>query len=296
MKKEDDTLSELRQEYKDVKKELGKYDSFIDNHPFLCIFTPFILSLVMVVVAAVNSLWWVWMAPLVLFIFFIVMLSVALFRSGKIGRINTRLDDIEHEVKLFHSKPLSATGSSGSRDTFSKDELGLWQDVNSDDKHSSKGGWIMGVVVLLVIGAVISYNRTHQTDSSTPASNEATSQQADQASIGQYQCLDDAYNAYNSSWDKADTDGDGKVSYSDGSSTITTNYYDAVISCYRTHKTADSESYIADYQAKRQQEVDSYNAYIQAVGNAAAGARNNSSSGMNCTSNSIGSSTYTRCY
>ena len=290
--KETDTLSELRHEYKSVKKELSQYDSFIDNHPFVCIFVPFTLSIVVVIVAAVNSLSWVGWAALALFVLFVVTLCIVLARTGKIAKINAKLDDIEHEVKLFHSKPHSTT------DSADRDELGLWQDINNDNgKSSGKWGWVMGVIVLLVIGSVISYNRTNQAADNNNTLNQAATQQQDtETSLSQYQCLDDAHNAYNTAWDNADTDGDGKLSYADGSHNITTNYYDAAISCYRSHKTADSNSYIADYQAKRQQEVDKYNTHIEAVGNAAAGARNNSSSSMNCTSNSIGSSTYTRCY
>lgn len=290
--KEDDTLSELRHEYKSVKKELSQYDSFIDNHPFVCIFVPFTLSIIFVIVAAVNSISWVGWTALALFVLSIAMLCIVLARTGKIAKINAKLDDIEHEVKLFHSKPLSTTAGAD------RDELGLWQDISNDDKKSSgKWGWVMGVVVLLVVGSVISYNRSNQTADNNSTLNQAATQQQDtETSLNQYQCLNDAHNAYNTAWDNADTDGDGKLSYADGSHNITTSYYDAAISCYRSYRTADSDGYIADYQAKRQQEVDKYNTHIEAVGNAAAGARNNSSSSMNCTSNSIGSSTYTRCY
>ncbi len=287
--KETDTLSELRHEYKSVKKELSQYDTFIDNHPFVCIFVPFILSIVVVIVAAVNSMSWVGWAALVLFILFVVMLCIVLARTGKIAKINAKLDDIEHEVKLFHSKPLATTVGAGG------DELGLWQDIKNDNGESaSKWGWVMGVIVLLVIGSVISYNRSNQTADNSTLNQAATQQQDTETSLSQYKCLDDAHSAYNTAWNNADTDRDGKLSYADGSHNITTDYYDAAISCYRLYKTADSDGYIADYQAKRQQEVDKYNTHIEAVGNAAA--RNNSSSSMNCTSNSIGSSTYTRCY
>ncbi len=292
--KDGELLSELRQEYKSIKKELNEYDLFVDDHPFICIFTPFVLSLIAIVIAIATSLQWVGILSLVLFTAFIIMLCLVLARSNKISKINAKLDDIEYEVKLFHSKP-SVSSSQETRGETSIDELGLWQDIH-DNKRSSKSGWAMGVVVLLVIAAVISYNRTHEAvNTSTPG--QAVSQQQDsQTSLSQLECLDDAQNAYNTAWDNADADGDGKLSYADGSHGITTSYYDAIISCYRTYKTVDSDSYIADYQTKRQQEVDSYNAYIQAVGNAAAGAGNNSSSNVSCTSNSIGSSTYTRCY
>jgi hypothetical protein len=103
MAKEDGELSDLRREYKTIKKELNKHDSFIDSHPLICIFGPFFLSLCITVVAAVTSSDLVGLVALPLFITSMATLGIFITRSNRITRINAKLDDIEHEVKLFHS-------------------------------------------------------------------------------------------------------------------------------------------------------------------------------------------------
>jgi|GEM_PF-5848471 len=154
--KDSNALSELRHEYKSIKKELDHYDSFTDNHPFICIFAPFTLSIVVIIVTVVTSTLWAGWVALALFILSVVMLCVVLARAGKIAKINAKLDDIEHEVKLFHSKSVSDNTADG-RSVSNRDELGLWQDINngnSNDNNSGKGSWIMLIIVIIVVAAV----------------------------------------------------------------------------------------------------------------------------------------------
>ncbi|QCT40191.1 hypothetical protein FBF31_03950 [Candidatus Saccharibacteria bacterium oral taxon 955] len=103
-------------------------------------------------------------------------------------------------------------------------------------------------------------------------------------------CIDTANSSYTSRWKAADKDGDGQVAYADGASSITTNYYDAMISCYQTNKVSDSESVIADYQQKRQQETDKYNAWVSSQ------KQPSYRTPVSCVSNTIGSTAYTNCY
>ena len=103
-------------------------------------------------------------------------------------------------------------------------------------------------------------------------------------------------------WNDADKDGDGSVSYADGATSITTSYFDGVISCYRTYKTSDSEDYIADYQAKRQQEVDKYTdtAWLESqkstvIQKVDYQIQSPVRTGLSCSSSAIGSTVYTHC-
>ena len=164
--KEDDTLSEMRKEYRQTKKELDDYDRFIDNHPLACIFIPFFLSLCLCVTAVVISSGWIGLVALLLFLVSAVMLTILIARSNKVSRINTKLDDIEHEVKLFHTKNAGANFIKTHSDD-SSDELELWRDIEQDtnDTHSNKGGWIMLIIVIVAVatvGSMIQANKRSQ--------------------------------------------------------------------------------------------------------------------------------------
>jgi len=100
-------------------------------------------------------------------------------------------------------------------------------------------------------------------------------------------CLSNAAHSYEANWAEADKDGDGRVSYSDGATNITTTYYDANIQCYRTYRVKDSDEYIADYQTKRQQETDSYSTWLESL--------NSSKPTTNCYSTITGSTIQTTC-
>ncbi len=162
--------------------------------------------------------------------------------------------------------------------------------IKTQNSHHKAIGISVIVAVLVVLAVLFAIS---QMAGRNDTDNQASVQQASQA-----QCLNDAYTAYEKSWKDADKDGDGSLSFQDGATNITTSYYDAAIACCRTNKTADSNDYIADYQTERQQEVDKYTAWLEASRQPThvQTPSNSYSSGMNCTSNSIGSSTYARCY
>lgn len=159
-------------------------------------------------------------------------------------------------------------------------------------KHKVIGVSIIVLTIgALIIPAIIAY-ANNKIDSNPLASSTEIQTQASQAS-----CLNEAYDQMEKKWKAADKDGDDKVSYQDGATDITTAYYDDVISCYRAYKTDDSDSFITDYQAKRQQETDKYTAWLEASKQPTyvPSYNNNYKSSINCRSSSIGSSTYTTC-
>jgi len=80
-------------------------------------------------------------------------------------------------------------------------------------------------------------------------------------------CLSTAYENYQAAFSAADKNGDGKVLFVDGYTTIETSYIDAQINCYRNFGDTDKDKWVADLQAKRQQAVDTYNAWQNSLSN-----------------------------
>lgn len=117
-----------------------------------------------------------------------------------------------------------------------------------------------------------------------------------QKQASQAHCLNAAYANYDTAWKAADKDGDGKISYKDGASDIITSYFDSVLTCYRAHKTPESNALIADYTKRRQEETDKYTTWLASVQNQETiQPQNENNRSMVCISNSAGSSTYTYC-
>lgn len=303
--KENGTLSEIRQEYKDKKKQLEKYDTFIDRHQGLVVGMPLLLViigvLVLVGVTEATSeqmgdslaIRGVGLLSIVLLVVAITLAFITGSRKSAKAKIDKRLEILRQEAVVFqkHAENHNDAG---------KDELGLQRDIEQNDSGSDSkiSGATAFVGVLLIISALLTVNYIANRNSGTNDINQAATQQESQIQANQAQCLNDAHVVYMEAWSAADKDGDGSIAYSDGATEITTTYFDAAISCYRTHRTSDSDGYIADYQAKRQQEVDKYNTWVQAMGNAASrnSSQSNYRSSMSCTSRSIGSSVYTDCY
>jgi len=297
--KDGDTLSEIRQEYKAKKKQLEKYDRFIDRHQGLLVGLPLLIVVIGVVIVMVaieqpggeTTARIAGILSTLLLIAAIVMAFITGSRKSAKGKIEKQLAALKDEAVVFknHAKD---------HDNITRDELGLWRDIEQDNNANSHHKAIGVSVIITVLAVLAAPFIISQITGRNNASNQAAVQQDSQVQASQAQCLNDAYTSYETEWKAADKDGDGGVSYRDGATDITTSYFDSVIACYRTHKTADSESYIADYQTKRQQEVDKYTAWLESSKQPTyiQTPSNSYSSGMNCTSNSIGSSTYTRCY
>ncbi len=299
--KDGDTLSEIRHEYKVKKKQLEKYDRFIDRHQGLIVGGTLLLCLIgMLVVVGMTSgtttgdsvaARIIGLVSLILLVVAIVMAFITGSRKSAKAKIEKQLAALKDEAVVFqkHAKDHS---------DITRDELGLWRDIEQDNNANSHHKAIGISVIVTVLAVLAAPFVISQFTNSNDTKNQAAVQQDSQVQASQTQCLNDAYTSYETAWKAADKDGDGGVSYRDGATDITTSYFDSAIACYRTHKTADSDGYIADYQTKRQQEVDKYTAWLESSKQPTyiQTPSNSYSSGMNCTSNSIGSSTYTRCY
>lgn len=170
--------------------------------------------------------------------------------------------------------------------------------MNNIQKNTKSNHKLIGILVILATATALLLPPTIAYVSNQNNDKQAKQDTANsQVYTDQAKCLNEAYNDYQGAWKAADKDGDGNVKYSDGATDVTTSYYDGAISCYWTYRTDNSESNIADYQAKRQQEVDKYTAWLDAMKQAIYVPSNNNDyrSSMSCRSNAIGYSVYTTC-
>lgn len=164
--KDGDTLSEIRHEYKAKKKQLEKYNTFIDRHQGLVVFMPLLLVLigVLTLVGITSGSTGDSLAAKVIGILSLVLLVVAIVmafitggRKSAKGKIDKQLEALTKEATVFqkHAKD---------HEDINRDELGLWRDIEQDTSgsHSSKGGWVMGIIVIVVVAAVISINQANQ--------------------------------------------------------------------------------------------------------------------------------------
>lgn len=298
--KENSGIAEIRHEYNEKKKQLKKYDTFVDRHQGLVVFMPLLLVLigVLVLVGITSGSTGDNLAAKVVGILSLVLLVVAIVMAFITGSRKSAKVKIEKQLAALKDEAVVFQKHAKDHSDITRDELGLWRDVEQDNNANSHHKAIGVSVIVTVLAVLAAPFVISQFTNSNDTKNQAAVQQDSQVQASQAQCLNDAYTGYETAWKAADKDGDGGVSYRDGATDITTSYFDSAIACYRTHKTADSDSYIADYQTKRQQEVDKYTAWLESSKQPTyiQTPSNSYSSGMNCTSNSIGSSTYTRCY
>lgn len=297
------TLLKIKNEYKLKKKQLELYDKFIDRHQVSIVGGVFFMCALCLSISfgmqnsnAEGSNIVAIATEAMSFVFFIVTIAIA-FVTG--ARKSTK-NKIEKQLLNLRDEAVAFKKYTKEHGNVTRDELGFWRDMEHDTSQKNKINkstlryQIIGALIIIivlstpfVIGLVI--NTLHANSSNT-----------DQLHINQARCLDDAHAKYMKAWNDADKDGDGSVSYADGATSITTSYFDGVISCYRTYKTSDSEDYIADYQAKRQQEVDKYTAWLESQKSTVMQKvdyqiQSPVRTGLSCSSSAIGSTVYTHC-
>lgn len=162
------------------------------------------------------------------------------------------------------------------------------ENTNQNSNHKAIGILVIALTLLALCTPMLISVLNDNNTAANLQNNTATTTTATTASLNT--CIDSANMAYNTQWKAADKDGDGQVLYSDGASSITTNYYEAIINCYQSNKVENSDSIIADYQQKRQQENDWYSAWLSSSSQVT------SRKPISCVSNVIGSTAYTNCY
>ena len=84
-------------------------------------------------------------------------------RKSAKAKIDKQLTALKTEAVLFQKQAKDHAN-------LSRDELGLWRDIEqepSDSAHSSKGGWVLGVIIIVAIASFISFNQSNQRDQET---------------------------------------------------------------------------------------------------------------------------------
>lgn len=168
--KDGDTLSEIRHEYKAKKKQLEKYNTFIDRHQGLVVFLPLLLVLigVLMVVGMTSSsvaeqsgnnvaVKVIGLLSLVLLVVAVVMAFITGSRKSAKSKVDKQLEALTKEAAVFqqHAKD---------HDNITRDELGLWRDIEQDtgNAHSNKGGWVIFIIVIVVVAAVGSITQANK--------------------------------------------------------------------------------------------------------------------------------------
>lgn len=182
--KENSGIAEIRHEYNEKKKQLKKYDTFVDRHQGLVVFLPllFVLLGVLVLVGITSGSTGdnltakvIGILSLVLLVVAIVMAFITGSRKSAKGKIDRQLEALKQEATIFqtHAKD---------HNNITRDELGLWRDIaqDTDKAHSNKGGWVMLIIVIVVVAAVGSVTQANKR-------NQEAAERARQTQIMQQQ-------------------------------------------------------------------------------------------------------------
>lgn len=159
-------LSEIREEYRVKKKQLEKYNTFIDRHQGLVVFMPLLLVLidVLTLVGITSGSTGDNLAAKVIGILSLILLAVAIVMTFITGGRKSDKSKIDKQLEALTKEATAFQKYAKDHKNISRDELGLWRDIEQDtnDSHPSKGGWVMGIIVILVVAAAISINQANQ--------------------------------------------------------------------------------------------------------------------------------------
>lgn len=166
MTNSNDGLSEIRHEYKSKKKQLEKYNTFIDRHQGLVVFLPLLLVLigVLILVGITSGSTGDNLAAKVIGILSLVLLAVAIIMAFITGGRKSAKSKIEKQLEALTQEAAVFQKHAKDHDNITRDELGLWRDIEQDTSgtHSNKGGWIMLIIVIVVVAAVGSITQANK--------------------------------------------------------------------------------------------------------------------------------------
>ena len=142
-------LLEIRQEYRDTKKQLEQYDRFIDRHRIVTLLIILVIGIV-IVRAAIS--FEVLVQPAII-VFFIVIAAAIIALSRRFSsekKLHKQMAQLKNEVVIFHKY-----SREGYKD-ITRDDLGLWSGAEStDSKPQQTGGVAALLFVLFLIVLVI---------------------------------------------------------------------------------------------------------------------------------------------
>ena len=157
-------LLEIRQEYRDTKKQLEQYDRFIDRHRIVTLLI--ILAIGIVIVRAAAS-FEVLVQPAII-IFFIVITAAIIALSRRFSsekRLHKQMAQLKNEVVIFHKY-----SREGYKD-ITRDDLGLWSGAESTDSKPQQTGNVVALLLVLFLIVLVIIIMAFRPSEAEPASH-----------------------------------------------------------------------------------------------------------------------------
>jgi hypothetical protein len=216
-----------------------------------------------------------------------VFIVIAVKRSNRIKEIENNIESLKDEyARLKKHKNIASSSNTVSMSTADDYRLSL-----DDEKHKSSLWWL-GFIVIIAVAGFIAYKNQHSTQTTQPTNNTSSqiSLPDQDTSFDQfYDCVTTANNKYDSSAATA-TDLITKTNYA-----ILRQKEER--SCHQKYPQSNSTEEISKLNASISEGERLVNEAMATGSSSSSGSSNNSYTGpTSCTSNSIGSSVYTRCY
>lgn len=140
----DDILVEIRDDYRKAKKQLKRYNKFIDKHPQATISILLLLSLVVILTATAvlanggsGSVLGIEIAAVVslgLLVGSIILAFVSYGRNSSVGKIEHKMKELREEAAQYHRVVALGLGEKN----ISRDELGLFQESSKEESLATQ--------------------------------------------------------------------------------------------------------------------------------------------------------------
>ena len=148
-----DELDDIRAEYKEAKKKIERYDTFIDNNQLAIVFLFILLAISGIVTAGIvdngklarSGLLY---ASIAMFPIGIVFAIISGARQSSKKRLEQKIEKLRREVALFQKH----SGGAQAQQHVARDELGLYDDIKAG---RSTNHVAIGVLVIVVVLAAI---------------------------------------------------------------------------------------------------------------------------------------------
>ena len=184
-----DELDDIRAEYKEAKKKLEKYDTFVDNNQIALVFLFVLLAFGGVVTTSIvdfgqlakSGLFY---ASISLFPIGIVFALVSGVRQSNKKRLEQKIEKLRREVMLFQKH----SGNTQVQGHISRDELGLYEDIQAEQssKRVVVGVVVTGLVLLAVIVPVVIAQGNNAREDAMRKEEQAKQEQYRQESRDRY--------------------------------------------------------------------------------------------------------------
>lgn len=147
-------LDDIRTEYKTAKRKLEKYDTFIDNYQMAIVFLLILLAIGGIIAAVVIDYGklaksGIFYASLALFPVGIIFAIISGARQSSRKRLEQKIERLRREAALFQKR----SSETRPQTHVSRDELGLYDDIDRSENKSSHVAF--GILVVIVTIAML---------------------------------------------------------------------------------------------------------------------------------------------